>query len=99
MICRNSYGYRNYPEFNIKEQEKRNIEVQRNINIFPKNAEYGQSYVPIQTIKRVFEPSSGLKNGTIFPELVSPYCPGDSMKEIKYLEASNTIREGCNKCR
>ena len=34
----------------------------------------------------------------VFPELVSPYSPGDSMKEIKYLAATNTIGKGCNKC-
>ena len=41
---------------------------------------------------------TGLKNGTIFPELVSPYMPGDSMKQIKYLEKTNIIGKGCNQC-
>ena len=67
-------------------------------NVFPENPMLGQSYVPIQTMGETFKPCIGLKNGTLFPELVSPYSPGDSMKEIKYLEATNTIGEGCNKC-
>ena len=67
-------------------------------NVFPENPMLGQSYVPIQTMNETFKPCVGLKNGTLFPELVSPYCPGDSMNEIKYLEATNTIGKGCNKC-
>lgn len=67
-------------------------------NVFPENPMLGQSYVPIQTMGETFKPCVGLKNGTLFPELVSPYSPGDSMKEIKYLEATNTIGKGCNKC-
>ena len=67
-------------------------------NVFPENPVLAQSYVPIQTMEQTFKPCIGLKNGTIFPELVSPYSPGDSMKEIKYLEATNAIGEGCNKC-
>ena len=58
----------------------------------------GQSYVPIQYMDRTFRPAVGLKMGTIFPELVSPYMPGQSMEEIAYIEARNTIGEGCNKC-
>ena len=44
------------------------------------------------------KPNIGLKMGTIFPELVSPYMPGQSMKEIAYLKKTNEIGEGCNKC-
>lgn len=53
--------------------------------IFPENYMYGQSYVPIQYIDKIFKPEVGLKMGTIFPELVSPYEPGQSMKEDAYL--------------
>ena len=67
-------------------------------NVFPDNPMLGQSYVPIQTMDQTFKPCVGLKNGTLFPELVSPYSPGNSMKEIKYLEATNNIGKGCNKC-
>jgi hypothetical protein len=34
------------------------------------NLELARVYVKIQEIKDVFEPSEGLANGTIFPELV-----------------------------
>lgn len=64
---------------------------------FPDNPMYGQSYVPIQTMNRVFNPEVGLKMGTIFPELVSPYAPCQSIREIEYLKNSNQIGEGCNR--
>ena len=66
-------------------------------NVFPENPMLAQSYVPLQTMDRTFVPSVGLKMGTIFPELVSPYMPGDSMKFIEYIRNSNKIGEGCNK--
>ena len=69
------------------------------INLFPDNPMLAQSYVPIQYMDKTFTPCCGLKMGTIFPELVSPYFPGQSMQEIAYIEATNKIGEGCNKCR
>ena len=65
--------------------------------IFPENPMLAQSYVPFQMMDKTFVPSVGLKMGTIFPELVSPYMPGDSMKQIEFLKSMNTIGEGCNK--
>ena len=65
-------------------------------NVFPENPMLAQSYVPIQTMDETFKPCVGLKHGTIFPELISPYAPCDSMKQIKYLEMTNSIGEGCN---
>ena len=65
---------------------------------FPTNPMYGQSYVPIQQMDEVFTPCVGLKMGTIFPELVSPYTAGQSMEEIEFIERMNQIGEGCNKC-
>ena len=65
-------------------------------NVFPSNPLLAQSYVPIQTLDKTFTPCCGLKNGTIFPELVSPYEPCDSMKFINYLKGRNEIGEGCN---
>lgn len=65
-------------------------------DVFPENPMYGQSYVPIQVMNQVFKPAVGLKNGTIFPELVSPYCPNQSIEEIEYIRATNSIGEGCN---
>ena len=67
-------------------------------DVFPENPMLAQSYVPTQFLNETFKPCVGLENGTIFPELVSPYMPGDSMKQIKYLEKTNTIGKGCNKC-
>ena len=47
----------------------------------------------------VFPENVGLKMGTIFPELVSPYSPCQSMEEINYIAMTNEIGKGCNKCR
>lgn len=66
------------------------------VNVFPTNPMLAQSYVPIQYMDKTFTPCCGLKMGTIFPELVSPYSPGQSMAEIDYLRARNEIGEGCN---
>ena len=66
------------------------------LNGFPNNPMYGQSYVPIQIMGQTFKPSVGLKNGTIYPELVSPYCPNQSIEENEYIRATNQIGEGCN---
>ena len=65
-------------------------------SVFPSNPMLGQSYVPIQEMNKTFTPCCGLKMGTIFPELVSPYVPGQSMAEIEYLRRTNEIGEGCN---
>ena len=67
-------------------------------NGFPDNPMLAQSYVPWQTMGKVFSPCCGLKLGTIFPELVSPYKPCQNMNEIEYLRRTNEIGEGCNKC-
>lgn len=67
-------------------------------SVFPENPSLGQSYVPYQFMDKTFKPCVGLKMGTIFPELVSPYCPGQSMEMIKYLESTNKIGKGCNTC-
>lgn len=66
---------------------------------FPTNPMLAQSYVPIQKMDKTFTPSCGLKMGTIFPELVSPYMPCQGVEEIQYLKCANEIGEGCNKCR
>ena len=65
-------------------------------SVFPSNPMLPQSYVPMQTLDKTFTPCCGLKNGTIFPELVSPYEPCQSMEFINYLKRRNTIGEGCN---
>ena len=65
-------------------------------NMFPENPMYGQSYVPVQIMDKTFKPAVGLKHGTIFPELVSPYCPNQSIEEIEFIRINNKIGEGCN---
>ena len=65
-------------------------------SVFPSNPMFGQSYVPFQRMQKTFTPEIGLKMGTIFPELVSTYVPGQSMAEIEYLRNANEIKEGCN---
>ena len=67
-------------------------------SVFPQNPTLAQSYVPIQTMDKTFTPCVGLRMGTIFPELVSPYAPCQSIEEIAFIKAMNTIGEGCNKC-
>ncbi len=59
---------------------------------FPKNAMFGHCYVMDQKLNKTYTPDESLKRGTSFPELFSPYSPGDSMKEIDYLK--NYGREG-----
>ena len=68
------------------------------MGVFPENPMLAQSYVPWQFMDKTFKPCVGLKMGTIFPELVSPYTPCQSMREIDYIATTNTIKEGCNKC-
>ena len=67
--------------------------------VFPENPMLAQSYVPIQYMDRTFKPCVGLKMGTIFPELVSPYMPCQDMEQQRFIAATNTIGKGCNKCR
>lgn len=63
------------------------------ISMFPSNAMYGNSYVKNQIMNKVYTPEIALKMGTMFPELVSPYSPCDSMRVINFLKSSNNVRE------
>lgn len=56
---------------------------------FTANPMYGHAYTPVQTMKKIFTPEEGLENGTIFPELVSPYVPLQSVAENQYLKNYN----------
>lgn len=40
------------------------------IPIMPKEFHYATAYIPYQYFCNIFEPEKGLKNGTIFPELI-----------------------------
>ena len=59
--------------------------IQNNTSVFPENYLYGYAYTPNLTMNKTFTPECGLENGTIFPELVSPYSPGQSIDFIEYL--------------
>ena len=85
-----------YPTNGYNENCSCGFEEDEVIDVFPRNPVLAQSYVPVQYINKTFKPCVGLDNGTIFPELVSPYNPGDSMKDIEYLRRTNPIGEGCN---
>lgn len=60
---------------------------------FPTVLRYGNAYVPNQTFRTVYSPLEGLRNGTMFPELVSPYYPNQSLAEVNYLRNYN--ERGC----
>lgn len=67
------------------------------MQVFPNNAVLAQSYVPYQYMDKTFKPCVGLKMGTIFPELVSPYMPCQGIEEIEFIKATNKIGKGCNR--
>ena len=60
----------------------------------PSNMRYGSAYVPVQVLRTVYLPQEGLSSGTMFPELVSPYYPNQSIAENNYLRNYN--ERGCN---
>lgn len=92
--CNNIYS--NCEEYGNDECEC-GFDEEHEMNVFPENPMLAQSYVPLQFMDKTFKTSVGLKMGTIFPELVSPYMPCQSMRVNEFLESSNTIGEGCNK--
>ena len=89
--CNNVSNYNNY------EADECACGYDEDYSGFPEYPMYAQSYVPVQRMNKVFKPEVGLKKGTIFPELVSPYCPNQSVEEIEYVRMTNKIGEGCNK--
>lgn len=91
--CKNTNN--NY-EMNYNENCSCGFDEDEVMDVFPKDPMLAQSYVPYQFMDETFKPCAGLENGTIFPELVSPYKPGDSMRDIEYLRKTNPIGEGCN---
>ena len=82
----------------IDEDEECMCGYNRSESIFPENAVLGQSYVPIQKLDKTYLPCVGLKNGTLFPELVFPYSPCQSIEECAFIKAMNEPGKGCNKC-
>lgn len=111
MYCRrNRWNVRNCGCNNNDELENNYLDIEQVVttnetcecgfdsnNVFPENPMYAQSYVPWQMMGEVYKPEVGLYKGTIFPELVSPYRPNQSVEEIEYIRATNTIKEGCNR--
>ena len=65
-------------------------------NGLPLNPILAQAYVQIQRMGKTFIPSAALKMGTVFPELVRPYVPNQSMMIKEIVAAGNVIGEGCN---
>ena len=96
-----NYYVANAPETmynNMADNDSCDCGFDKQDSVFPENPVLAQSYVPIQKLGKTFIPDVGLKMGTIFPELVSPYKPCQSIEEIAFIKAMNTVKEGCNKC-
>ena len=89
-ICANVKGYN-------KQYDECECGFEESESLFPDNPMFGQSYVPWQIMSRTYKPEVGWRMGTIFPELVSPYMPGQSEEEMEYIASRNKIGEGCNK--
>ena len=66
-------------------QDKCACGFEEECNAFPSNPMLGHAYVPRQKMDRVFTPCVGLQMGTMFPELVSPYVPCQSIEENEFL--------------
>lgn len=66
-----------------------NNEFVQTVNGCDNNMEYAHSYVKTQVLGEVFSPMEGLSNGTMFPDLISPYHPGQSLEEMNYLKYGN----------
>jgi hypothetical protein len=62
---------------------------ENNRNLFPSNLMYGHAYTPNQRMNELFDPQTGLSCGSMYPELVSPYSPGDSMAFIEHLKTTD----------
>lgn len=62
-----------------------NICQNTNTSAFPENYLYGHAYTPVQSLNNTYNPEIGLQNGSIFPELISPYSPGQSIDFIEFL--------------
>lgn len=65
----------------------------RNLPVMPESPQLANSYVPYQDLGEIFDPCEALENGTLFPELVSPYAPNQSQCMIRYLEGTKTCEE------
>lgn len=65
----------------------------RAMDFMPSNPMYANAYVPYQDADELFCPLEALENGTMFPELVSPYSKNQSQEIISYLRQTRTCEE------
>ena len=86
--------------FYLSDVYEQAVEMARFKSVFLGGKEVVTTYEIDETIfmDKTFKPNVGLKMGTIFPELVSPYIPCQSIRVNEFLEATNKVGEGCNKC-
>ena len=61
--------------------------------VMPKNPQLANAYVPYQYAETLLCPKESLRNGTTFPELVSPYEKNQSQCVIQYLRQTETCEE------
>ena len=87
----------NMSAFDDDDDEQCSCGFNAGMPVFPEEPTLAQSYVPYQFMDKTFKPCVGLKMGTIFPELVSPYVPCQSIEEIEFIKATNKIGKGCNR--
>lgn len=84
--CNSRCGYRNYNQnLSNSSMYSGSCQNQNTTTPFPTNYLYGHAYTPTQNINNTYNPEIGLQNGSIFPELVSSYSPGQSIDFINYL--------------
>lgn len=50
-----------------------NIPESAEISVFPSDPALAMAYVPMQQLKKTYQPEQGWENGTIFPELNKPF--------------------------
>lgn len=97
-VCNDINNYNNSNNCNCHDDNECYCGFDEYESVFPLNPMLAQSYVPMQRMTNTFTPCCGLKNGTIFPELVSPYYPCQSIEDIEYIRSRNKIGKGCNEC-
>ena len=94
-MCSNRCMCNDYSNVNSSSFNSYNNDLGRgysSTNYNSSNMNYGNAYVPYQPFTSVFSPAEGLANGTMFPELVSSYCPNQSLEVMNYLKYN---RGGC----
>ena len=60
-------------------------------SFMPSDPMLANSYVPYQMIEDIYTPETALNEGTIFPELVSPYSSGESYMTLMELYSEGGI--------